>query len=357
MLKVFIAFARKVKRYFDRLNEYFLIRRSGLFDKDWYLAKNPDIVQAKKNPFLHYLLYGGFEGRDPSTCFCSHLYLDSYEDVKKAGINPLIHYLKYGEKEGRTAMQFEQQVQKNEGVYRCSVCLSEVSRFIPLNSSYIESLKKYNYPFTTDDAETMNAEQYECPVCHAVDRDRLYALYLERTIDKRPSAKVLTLLDIAPSQPLKMFLRKYSTIMYLSADKYMGDTDIVVDIVDMVNIRSGFFDIFICSHVLEHVTDDRKALKELFRILRPGGFGILMVPINLKITKIDEDPTIEDAEERWRRFGQDDHVRQYSKNGFIARIKDAGFVLNQYGVNFFGKEDFIRYGISLRSVLYVVGKN
>ena len=78
-----------------------LIRSSGLFDKAWYLANNPDVAQARVDPAHHYLLYGGFEGRAPGPNFSSTWYLDAYDDVKKAGINPLIHYLKYGSEEDR----------------------------------------------------------------------------------------------------------------------------------------------------------------------------------------------------------------------------------------------------------------
>lgn len=77
------------------------IRKSKLFDKDWYLARNPDVVKAKIDPALHYLAHGASEGRDPSPKFSSSQYLASYDDVKQAGMNPLLHYLKYGRKEGR----------------------------------------------------------------------------------------------------------------------------------------------------------------------------------------------------------------------------------------------------------------
>ena len=80
---------------------FILIRMSDLFDKDWYLMRNPDVAQAKVNPWLHYLRYGGFEGRDPGPSFCSAWYLDTYNDVKEARINPLIHYLRYGRAEKR----------------------------------------------------------------------------------------------------------------------------------------------------------------------------------------------------------------------------------------------------------------
>ena len=81
-----------------------------------------------------------------------------------------------------------------------------------------------------------------------------------------------------------------------------------------------------------------------------------MVPINLAITEIDEDPTVTDEVERWRRFGQFDHVRLYSKPGFIQRVTETGFLVHQLGIDFFGKDIFHRNGISPKSVLYVVEK-
>ena len=78
-----------------------LIRSSELYDEKWYLKANPYIAQAGVDPVMHYLLFGGFEGRDPGPNFWTAWYLDTYGDVKKAGINPLVHYLKYGRKEGR----------------------------------------------------------------------------------------------------------------------------------------------------------------------------------------------------------------------------------------------------------------
>ena len=83
-----------------------LISSSNLFDKNWYLANNPDIAQSRMDPVFHYLCYGGFEGRDPGPNFHSAWYLDAYEDIKKAGINPLAHYLKYGWEEGRELKLF-----------------------------------------------------------------------------------------------------------------------------------------------------------------------------------------------------------------------------------------------------------
>lgn len=346
LIKLFSLSQRACKFWSETLNIY-LIRTSGLFDEAWYLSNNPDVSPTKIDLSLHYLRHGGFEERDPGPMFSSGFYLDLYPDVKNAHINPLVHYLIYGRKEGRSPRP----------KYKCPVCSKRNNCFLPISPYYQENRSKNGYPYTFDDQETMNPDQYACPSCSASDRERLYALYITKVLEQSSFTNNLTLLDIAPSRPLKTFLLKLANIRYQSADKYMKGVDFTIDITDMREVPSMSYDIFICSHVLEHVEDDKKALSELFRILKPGGFGILMVPIVLKIEQIDEDSTITDAETRWRRFGQFDHVRLYSKRGFIERVQEAGFIVNQYGVEYFGAEVFSECGISLKSVLYVVQKN
>jgi len=103
MTSKFLFLLRKVNEFLRHSRNLSLICTSDLFNKDWYLDNNPDVAQAGADPALHYLLHGGFEGRDPGPDFSSHGYWDAYEDVKKAGINPLVHYLKYGRQEGREA--------------------------------------------------------------------------------------------------------------------------------------------------------------------------------------------------------------------------------------------------------------
>ncbi len=87
-----------------------------------------------------------------------------------------------------------------------------------------------------------------------------------------------------------------------------------------------------------------------------GGQGTLVVPIVLSLDEIDEDPSVTDVGERWRRFGQDDHVRMYSKKGFLSRMRQAGFNVHQLGREHFGRDTFETYGITDQSVLYIVEK-
>jgi SAM-dependent methyltransferase len=239
------------------------------------------------------------------------------------------------------------------GKYFCPVCATPVCFFLPMSVFYKENQTRYRYPYTWDDAETLNHTAYECPNCRATDRDRLYALFIAKQVAKSQS---LELLEIAPSKQLSAMIKSYGKISLRTADLMMDEVDDKIDITDMKCYPANRFDAFICSHVLEHVPNDIKALCELRRILKPGGWGIVMVPVILAAEKIDEDPTLEDVAERWRRFGQYDHIRTYSKNGLLERIAAAGLTVHQYDKDNFGTEIFARHGISPKSVLYVVGK-
>lgn len=237
----------------------------------------------------------------------------------------------------------------------CPVCRKKVRKFNPLPSFYKDLSIKYGYLYSFDDFETLNHRAYSCPFCNASDRDRLFALYVSKQLTEYSGSK-LAMLEIAPSKPLSEMLRRSGEIVLRTADLMMDDVDERVDITDMRCYGDGVFDAFICSHVLEHVRDDEQAMQELFRILKQGGWGILMVPIILTIDHIDEDPELDDIGERWRRFGQGDHVRNYSKNGFIKRIEKSGFVVRQYDREYFGCDQFTKNGIADKSVLYVVEK-
>lgn len=239
--------------------------------------------------------------------------------------------------------------------YYCSVCEKKVQQFVPLPAFYEDELRKHGSDLRIEDGETCNRNAYSCPLCGAADRDRLYALYLAKRIEPLgPSG--FRLLDIAPAKPLSAHIRRKYPIAYRTADLFMEGVDDRVDVTRMDSYADGSFDAFICSHVLEHIPDDRKAMSELYRVLKPGGWGIAMVPISLKLKQIREDPTAQSVAERWRLFGQDDHVRVYTRDGFLARLREAGFRVLELGEDFFGKGTLSRCGITEISRLYVVEK-
>lgn len=241
----------------------------------------------------------------------------------------------------------------------CPVCESTVNAFLPLPDFFRENQEKYGFPYQAKDAETCNEAAYLCPACGASDRDRLYALFLGDYIAGLESGAQMV--DFAPSEALSAFIRRAikssgKNIRYRTADLLAENVDDRVDIVDLRSYESGQFAFFICSHVLEHVADDRRALRELHRILKPGGKGILMVPIILSVNTIDEDPSVVDEGERWRRFGQGDHVRLYAKRGFLERVREAGFKIRELNKEFFSPQSFETSGITSQSILYIVEK-
>ena len=235
--------------------------------------------------------------------------------------------------------------------YVCPVCRKENVRFNPLPSYYFEQLRKYHYIHSIYKKETLNLKHYLCSHCNCTDRDRLYALYIEKI-----ETGNIKILDIAPSKPLSAYLKSNTNFIVRTADLFMADADDKVDITDMRIYKDESFDAFICSHVLEHIEDDLKAMKELYRILNQGGWGIAMVPIDLALKEIYEDYSIKDEAGRWKHFGQHDHVRMYSKKGFIERLESVGFKVRQLDISFFGAEAFSKSGIHPRSILYVVNK-
>ncbi len=131
----------------------------------------------------------------------------------------------------------------------------------------------------------------------------------------------LKFLHIAPENAITSRLLNIPTLEYLSIDLNDRFAMVKMDITD-IKAPNCYYDVIYCSHVLEHVDDDRKAITELHRVLKPGGWAAIMVPITAASTI--EDPTIIDPLERERLFGQHDHVRRYGLD-IIKRLEAAGF--------------------------------
>lgn len=167
---------------------------------------------------------------------------------------------------------------------------------------------------------TVNAPtNARCPVCSVLERHRLLHLYLtHRTnlLDGRPKR----VLHIAPEKPLEKLIRGAPGVDYLSADLF-NPAMVRMDITD-IQYPDNSFDVILCTHVLEHVPDDRQAMRELRRVLKPDGWAVLQVPITSD--HIIEDPGITDPRERERLFGRPDHVRRYGPD-YMDRLREEGW--------------------------------
>ena len=111
-----------------------------------------------------------------------------------------------------------------------------------------------------------------------------------------------------------------------AADLY-SEADLKLDM-QATGLPDGSYDIIICNHVLEHVDDFRTAIKEMFRVLTPGGLFICSFPMDPKVDLVDEDPGVRTAEERIRRFGQYDHQRVFGMEADRFLV-EAGFTVER----------------------------
>jgi ubiquinone/menaquinone biosynthesis C-methylase UbiE len=118
-------------------------------------------------------------------------------------------------------------------------------------------------------------------------------------------------------------------------------------------LRDGACDVVICCHVLEHVPDDLRGMREIFRVLKPGGWAILQVPIALGQSETFEDWSITSSSQRERMFGQSDHVRLYGRD-YRNRLEAAGFrvQLERYASQL-GSDAIARYGILADEDIYI----
>jgi SAM-dependent methyltransferase len=159
-----------------------------------------------------------------------------------------------------------------------------------------------------------------CVHCEALERHRLLWLYVTKKTNLF-DGKSKKMLHVAPEPCFEPMFRQHLGDNYLTADLFDPRAMVKMDITN-INYPDQSFDVIYCSHVLEHIQDDRKAMREFYRTLKSNGWAILLVPITTEVTF--EDPAITEPAERLRVFGQEDHVRSYGKD-YADRLRDAGF--------------------------------
>lgn len=180
----------------------------------------------------------------------------------------------------------------------CPICDNKVKVF----------LKKYGKP-------------WRCPICFSEPRHRLTYLYLRDYTDLFDN-KPKKLLHVAPELCLMDAFKKHTYLDYLSGDLSSSLAMVKMDLRD-IKYPDDHFDVIYCSHILEHIQEDRVAMKELYRVLKPKGWAIIMVPLGSGQT--DEDPNIVTPQQRREKYGHPEHVRKYGKADFKNRLEESGF--------------------------------
>lgn len=166
----------------------------------------------------------------------------------------------------------------------------------------------------------------------SLERHRLLWIYLQNETNffKKP----LKVLHVAPEQAFYKRFKAQKNLDYTTTDISSPLADVKADITALP-FEDHTFDVIFCNHVLEHIPDDKKAMQELYRVMKNGGWGIFQIPQDLKRENTYENFNITDPKERAKHFGQYDHVRVYGRD-YFERLSSVGFNVTpiDYTTNF-----------------------
>ena len=238
-------------------------------------------------------------------------------------------------------------------LFRCPLCGARVRKLLP-GGQDLPVLR---------DLQVVGGgrlEQDVCPVCFSSSRTRLVYCYLVGDGELQSGNHQKRVLHFAPERGISEWLLQVPLLEYFAGDlvpeAYAYASPSRMDVCH-IEFPDALFDLVICNHVLEHVTDDGLAMRELYRVLRPGGRAILQVPISSRLATTLEDPWITDPCDRERAFGQRDHVRVYGWD-YTERLGNAGFTVDVIDpVQQWGMNTVIRLRLNPRERLFIGQKH
>ncbi|RIA10271.1 methyltransferase family protein [Flavobacteriaceae bacterium MAR_2010_72] len=224
----------------------------------------------------------------------------------------------------------------------CPICQSSFKFFVPGGMNY-----------------RLHARCYHC---NSLERHRLLFLYFDMKLKLFKTRTQLKVLHFAPERFFYDLFSNLEHIDYMPCDlfpefyNYQGE--LKVEKVDMTNMpyRDKTFDFIFHNQVLEHIPNDQLAMKELYRVMKPGGSGVFQVPIDYTRARTYEDFSITSPEARQKAFGQHDHVRWYGRD-YKQRLESVGFkVIEDDFVKQFSTDDISKYGLTSNELIYYCEK-
>lgn len=215
----------------------------------------------------------------------------------------------------------------------------------PIDGKTFRSLLPYGYENPRENVLS--------PSTFSLERHRLLWLYLENETDF--FAKRLRVLHFAPEQAFHKRFKKLENLEYVTTDLNSPLADVKADICKLP-FEDQSFDVILCNHVLEHIPDDARAMSEMYRVMKPGGWGIFQVPQDLGRDTTFEDPNITDPRERARVFGQYDHVRVYGKD-YFEKLRKVGFKVDEVDyTRGMSPEEIEKYRLAKGEIIPVVSR-
>ena len=232
--------------------------------------------------------------------------------------------------------------------FTCNVCHAVYSRLVPHHPSSDNktALEKNN-------VIAGYGENILCPNCLSNARERLVIAMLQSKI---PFAGK-QILHLSPEQPVYKCISASAHVT--TADFVPGfyrhiDPQVQFQDLHQLTYPNNYFDLLIGNHILEHIPDDALAMRELYRVLKPGGTAILQVPYSETIHQTLETPTISDPKQQSLLYGQQDHVRIYAKEDYAMRLRVAGFKVHIIGYD--ALQHFYKYAIQQGECFFQIEK-
>lgn len=218
---------------------------------------------------------------------------------------------------------------------QCTVCEKQFSKFLPYGS------------------KVARRENVLCPNCLTLERHRWMWIYLkERSDFFTGKHKVL---HIAPEQCFHKRFKKLKNLEYTTGDLVSPIADYHFDL-HKIPFDESTYNIIFCNHVLEHVADEMQCMRELFRVMAPGGWGIFQVPLDYTREETYQDDSIQSPEDREKHYWQKDHVRLFGRD-FPKKLSAAGFTVDEVlPSDLLSKEDIARFRLQEGEVLYICNK-
>ncbi len=203
--------------------------------------------------------------------------------------------------------------------FECNCCGATYNKFVPDYPSAENA-----HAINTNEVIAGYGENILCPACLSTARERLIIALLKSEI-KISGKKIL---HFSPEKNIYNFIKQHNEVVTADIEPLFYkiiDDKIKNEDATRLSFAVNSFDVIIGNHILEHIPDDKKAIKEMYRVLKPGGRAILQVPYSTTILTTLETPEINNPEKQSALYGQKDHVRIYQLQDYISRLQKAGF--------------------------------
>ena len=227
---------------------------------------------------------------------------------------------------------------------KCYVCGKTLGRF----TKFKGGLAYFPEWIVKLDMIGSDVENFGCPYCHCIDRERHLFMYFDK-LKVWDSIKGSHILHFAPEPNLSKRIEGHAPANYVRGDLFPANPTIRKIDATAIDFPDACFDIVLANHVLEHIPDYTRAIREVYRVLRPGGFAILQTPFSKRLQKNFEDQGINTEDLRLYFYAQRDHVRVFSEHEFLQSLQEAGFALAfAKHADFFTDEESYYYGVNKR---------